>query len=665
MKNTIWRIQHSRLYLCIRVGMIAAVVLVYQGCTSSKTEGGDTKIQSTGKTKPLGRAQASTEAAAQVFTVTLNELLRNPDPVKRADLIERIEKGREAKKIKLFGNEVAAVNISEDYWTINGEPGALLIENRDDKEMIPEIHLGCAATEKGTYPLTAVIEDGSKKTEHVYASAQNKVIRLSSVPPKTKKLYIIITDKTWIPGIYDQRRLGVRLGFSLKPLLQTLLEKPNKKQRSTLLEAIINNEISDYMALFEPYLTAVGLDSDGWIRDQSPAGLVINNVGKKHFTPQLTLSCKAEKSYFPITVTLDNGKHKVSQIFKEPGVELVTLPKVSPGSNVFYIVSTDKSVDSKEEPGDKYGVRITNFIEGTLRQLLAKPDPELRARLAEDLFTFPVQKNTILGDVIISTGLSGDRWTVGQRPAGIAVRNRGNKPLDVQARISCNAANPEHLPITAIVDGGQSKQKLIFDSSGEKTISFSAVPPGSEKLFIITTDRTWTPGTHDKRQLGVNVQINTADVVRSLIKGASKKTREEIVDAIINGNMQEKIPLLSNNIVALGLTEDHWTIGEPIALAVKNDSATKWQPKLVMRVAAMKVDLPATVLIDDGTETEKIIFSKSSLQLVTLQNIAPGQKKLFMVNTDKTWLRPGDDARELGVNISIPPKLKSMLPGPR
>ena len=98
--------------------------------------------------------------------------------------------------------------------------------------------------------------------------------------------------------------------------------------------------------------------------------------------------------------------------------------------------------------------------------------------------------------------LSPDGWTAGVRPAGLLVTNSGDDTLVQELRLSVDAKAGEY-PIRVFVDDGGQLETLIFERPEEKYVELPPVRPRSERLFIVWTDKAWSPEGSDTRQLGV------------------------------------------------------------------------------------------------------------------------------------------------------------------
>ena len=641
-----------------------ALTVALEGCKSKKDGKDIKKIQNALKKllkNPVDMHTARVDKVRAKMSKELSALLKKNDPARRAKLIKLIE-GGDTLKARLLGDEIVAVNTSIDLWITDGKPAGVLVTNTGKQPMVAQLSLGCGAPPQ-RLPITVTMDDGKKKTKYVFKEANHIKVIFPAVPSKSKRLFIINTDKTWTPGTHDKRRLGVRFSAPLQPFFTDLLKKPDPARRAKLLKAIISGQVTDYMPLVEPYMGLMGVSPNAWTTGQGPAGLVIRNPGNKPYKPEFTLSCDAPKGSLPITATFDDGKKKTRFTFRKADARLESLPVVPAKSRVLYLITTDKTYSTPADDKSRFGVRITSPIDGGLRSLLVKPNPARRAKLLETVLKLKVDRLPMLGNVVVAVGLSGDRWTVGGGPAGIAVNNWSNRALPLELKVGCGAYKKEYLPITAIINDGKTTQKKVFNHPGESPVTLPPVPPRSKRLFIVTTDKTWNPGTHDKRWLGVNITANIGKVLHTLLQGGNRKIWDKMAGAIMQGDTMDRMPLLEDSIVALGLSPDRWTTnGIPAAVVINNKGAKSWKASLKLTVGAPKKSLPVTTTIDDGRTKITVVFKKAESRTIPLPAVASHTRKLFLITTDKTWSLSDKDHRVLGVNVSIPKSLKALPP---
>ena len=113
----------------------------------------------------------------------------------------------------------AALGLSADQWTVDGEPAYLVLNNRSsDERLAPTLLLACEAP-AAVLPLTVTISDAvHDDVVHTYHQPERRRIELSGIPAGDCAIFVIRTDKTWSPTEGEDRRdLGVRVDVELRP----------------------------------------------------------------------------------------------------------------------------------------------------------------------------------------------------------------------------------------------------------------------------------------------------------------------------------------------------------------------------------------------------------------------------------------------------------------
>ena len=146
-------------------------------------------------------------------SILIPELLENPDSDLRTELIKEIRNGDIPGKQIFDNGRIVMLGFSGDGWTLDGKPGYLLVKGSGRKGTAQEVILGCYADKK-TLPLTVTIENGYRKLSHTFHRAGHVNIRLPEIAPGKSGLFVVKTDKTWIPAGKDHRKLGVRIRVS-------------------------------------------------------------------------------------------------------------------------------------------------------------------------------------------------------------------------------------------------------------------------------------------------------------------------------------------------------------------------------------------------------------------------------------------------------------------
>ncbi|MCZ6507386.1 MAG: hypothetical protein O7A04_04980 [Acidobacteria bacterium] len=151
-------------------------------------------------------------------------------------------------------------------------------------------------------------------------------------------------------------------------------------------------------------------------------------------------------------------------------------------------------------------------LEERLDDLRFNRDPEARDNLLQgilDSLQGPDRGKSIglrhlQGDQLRAVALSPDGWTDGVRPAGLIVKNLDESPSVQELMLAVHAEAPEY-PIRVFVDDGEQVETVRFDRSETRKIELRPVPSQSLRLFIIWSEKAWSPGNNDQRQLGVRI----------------------------------------------------------------------------------------------------------------------------------------------------------------
>jgi hypothetical protein len=146
----------------------------------------------------------------QTISILLADVAENPTSDSRGQLIAAVKKSKIPGK-KTFGNgRIIMLGFTGDSWTHNGKPGFLIVTAPMDKEMVQEAIIGCYA-DSDQLPVTATISDGRKKIVHTFRRAENVRIFLPTIPRGEERLFVVDTNKPWVPAGEGKRRLGVAL----------------------------------------------------------------------------------------------------------------------------------------------------------------------------------------------------------------------------------------------------------------------------------------------------------------------------------------------------------------------------------------------------------------------------------------------------------------------
>jgi len=167
------------------------------------------------RVKAMHRAEAAFENGnheADILTLLLEAIAESGSGgVIRPALAEALKAAPMRDKIEFSGGRIVALGLTGDFWTVDGKPAYLAVTAPKGRSGRNQIWLSCDAT-GDALPLTATIDDGTREVRHTFREAARIRITLPDLSSGTRRLFVVKTDKTWVPeGGKDTRRLGVRI----------------------------------------------------------------------------------------------------------------------------------------------------------------------------------------------------------------------------------------------------------------------------------------------------------------------------------------------------------------------------------------------------------------------------------------------------------------------
>ncbi len=108
---------------------------------------------------------------------------------------------------------------------------------------------------------------------------------------------------------------------------------------------------------------------------------------------------------------------------------------------------------------------------------------------------------------VVALGFTADFWTLDGAPGYLAVRGLPDRPCVRELWAECYAA-PGYMPVTVTMKDDVHEVVHVFRKPGRVLLTLPAIPPGEDRIFVVRTDKTWTPkGDRDKRRLGVRIRV--------------------------------------------------------------------------------------------------------------------------------------------------------------
>ena len=136
-------------------------------------------------------------------------------------------------------------------------------------------------------------------------------------------------------------------------------------------------------------------------------------------------------------------------------------------------------------------------------------------------------------------------------------------------------------------------------------------------------------------------------------RGQDRATvRERLLEAAFSFPIGDKKALVPEAVYALGLRYDNWTRGNhPAAVAMRNPGPKPAAVDLRVGCLAGDQDLPIRLTVDVGAKRREVRFNTRGEKTIRLAELAPGEERLALLWTDKSWLYQGRGTRRLGVSI--------------
>lgn len=290
-----------------------------------------------------------------------------------------------------------------------------------------------------------------------------------------------------------------------------------------------------------------------------------------------------------------------------------------------------------------------------LQALAEKPDAAARDRLAERIALEPLAgKTEFLGHRVAAVGLTGDHWTVGRGPAAVVFSNDEDSPLLPSLVLACNT-NLDGPAMTATVEDGKQTRRYDFATGPVQTITLQPVAPHSRRLYVITASRSWRPGPHDPRPLGVRVGMSPTTILQRLQHDPTARRTARLLRVLANEPFVGKGRLLGDRVITVGLDPDRWTDNGRVAgVVVQNRGRSPWSPELLVTCDASPGRLPVTVtVITAGGNKRRYFFHRQGRRRVALPRVQPGERRLTTIAADTVRVLAASERKRQGVRLSL------------
>ena len=135
-----------------------------------------------------------------------------------------------------------------------------------------------------------------------------------------------------------------------------------------------------------------------------------------------------------------------------------------------------------------------------------EPRPETRDALVEEIVrSESLAKRLIDGERMFATAVTWDHWTYGSSPGVLVVTNP--EPRVYSPRLGLATwATADVYPITVSIEDGEAIRRHVLPAPGVHEIQLASVAANSTRLYLVQSDKAWSPGGRDPRELGVQLR---------------------------------------------------------------------------------------------------------------------------------------------------------------
>ena len=146
----------------------------------------------------------------ETIPILLDYLSKNRNPSLHSHITDILASPRADINGYDIGGNAYLMGTTPDGWTTGRMPGYLLLKEKSQRHQTRKIRLNCNASRQ-TLPLTVTLQD---ETEEFYRTFDRPGEIEIDLPEKINgdaRLFIVRTDKYWIPMGPDNRELGVQI----------------------------------------------------------------------------------------------------------------------------------------------------------------------------------------------------------------------------------------------------------------------------------------------------------------------------------------------------------------------------------------------------------------------------------------------------------------------
>lgn len=416
---------------------------------------------------------------------------------------------------ELGSNRMRVLRATRDLRTRGVDPIGILVDNRAAYPRSFELQLATAAP-GDVYPIQVSIRGAAGTERHALIAPGKTWVSLPVAAPGGLELFVLSSDKEWINSARDPRLVGPKL-----------TEAPGLvgERRAFLREL---SGLADGSLEINPALVADSVLTAGrpWTEDLATAGLsthqrlttiaavAARNPSEIDRAVDIRLGLPSPETPTPTIIALggvprrtSGGAAAMSAGGRTRGIRLGTVPA---GTNRLFLLQPTHTAG----PAPK--LLELQWRPAETREALHRRMAELQtAGAAErDLFVREVRQGLYEGVSVNDSstgsgsdfylGASSDNWIGAAQPAGLVLTNPAQRTMAAWIDLVCPKA-PAARGIRAFVDGGESVRSITCDQPGRIRVPIGTVGGGLDRLVLIWTDRTWSPGPSDPRSLAVQI----------------------------------------------------------------------------------------------------------------------------------------------------------------
>jgi arylsulfatase A-like enzyme len=282
--------------------------------------------------------------------------------------------------------------------------------------------------------------------------------------------------------------------------LERLRTEHDPDDRREVAEAIIaGTTVRGLARRLDHEIAVARVHYDFWTRGTSSAGIVVHNPTEHGLARRIVVESGRERD-FPVRFHVEDGEQTHTHVFERPGAQEIELAPVEPGAARLFILWSDSAFASGKRRA--LGVKLSLSLGERLGRLRESTSPEAWHDLAGEILRREVPARE-LSRGLFAANLHFDSWTRGAQPGALLVRNRREQPW--APRLVIDSGPRDDLPASVLLADGREVREHEFETAGRVVLDLGPVPPRSEALFLVWTDKPWTPGEPDPRWLGIRL----------------------------------------------------------------------------------------------------------------------------------------------------------------